>query len=167
MIRTTALAGLFSLLAATAAVADVRDFIGKRLVDVRVEVGGVAYTEPSVLQLIETEVGEPLSMERVRESIDHLVGLGQFEDVRVFAAHPPSGADGVTLRWVLVPVQRIAHVEIDGPSVYSDDASARSRSRHASPTSSRPCARITPSAGIDAHPFARASRLEKLLSSRF
>jgi outer membrane protein insertion porin family len=39
----------------------------------------------------------------------------------VFAAHPPSGADGVTLRWVLVPVQRIAHVEIDGPSVYSDD----------------------------------------------
>ena len=65
--------------------ADVRDFLGRPLADVRVEVGGRRYTEPSVLQLIETRVGEPLSMEHVRETIDHLVGLGRFEDVRVFA----------------------------------------------------------------------------------
>ena len=41
-------------------------------------------TEP-VLELVETRVGEPLGMRNVRATIDHLVGLGRFEDVRVFA----------------------------------------------------------------------------------
>ena len=45
---------------------------------------------------------EPLSMEHVRETIDHLVGLGRFEDVRVFAEPRGRGkATGVALRWVL------------------------------------------------------------------
>ena len=42
-------------------------------------------TDPAVVQLVETRVGQPLSMEQVRETIDHLVGLGRFEDMRVFA----------------------------------------------------------------------------------
>ena len=53
-------------------------------------------------------------MERVRESIDHLVGLGRFEDVRVFADASDTRPGGVTLRWVLVPVQRIAEIEFAG-----------------------------------------------------
>jgi outer membrane protein assembly complex protein YaeT len=113
---------LLTLLPGTAAGADVRDFVGRPLVDVRVEVAGAEYTDPTVLQLIETRVGEPLSMERVRESIDHLVGLGRFEDVRVFAARSAATADGVTLRWVLVPVQRIARVEIEGEAALSSEA---------------------------------------------
>ena len=109
------------LLISTNASADVRDFLGRMLVDVRVEVAGAPYTEPSVLQLIETRVGEPLSMEHVRESIDHLVGLGRFEDVRVFAEHSPARANGVALRWVLVPVQRIAIVNIEGRAALPRD----------------------------------------------
>jgi outer membrane protein assembly complex protein YaeT len=109
------------LLISTNAFADVRDFVGRTLADVRVEVAGVPYNEPSVVQLIETRVGEPLSMEHVRESIDHLVGLGRFEDVRVFAEHSTARANAVTLRWVLVPVQRIAVVNIEGRAALAHD----------------------------------------------
>ena len=35
-------------------------------------------------------------MAAVRDTIDHLVGLGRFEDVRVFAA---PADQGVALRW--------------------------------------------------------------------
>ena len=53
-------------------------------------------------------------MPAVRSTIDHLVGLGRFEDVRVFA----SPADqGVTLRWQLTPVRRIARVSVAGNPV--------------------------------------------------
>jgi outer membrane protein assembly complex protein YaeT len=120
--RPAVLAALITLLTSLDASADIRDFLGRVLADVRVEVGGVAFPDPSVAQLIETRVGEPLSMEHVRESIDHLVGLGRFEDIRVFAEPSTARANAVTLRWVLVPVQRIARVDIAGDTVYSDNA---------------------------------------------
>ncbi|HUE90117.1 MAG TPA: POTRA domain-containing protein [Vicinamibacterales bacterium] len=119
VVRTAIVAAALTLLIPAPAVADVRDFIGRTLTDVRVEVGGAASTDVSVLQLIETRVGEALSMQRVRESVDHLVGVGRFEDVRVFASASAPPADGVTLRWVLVPVQRIASVEIEGRAAFS------------------------------------------------
>jgi outer membrane protein assembly factor BamA len=112
--RTVVLAALISLWVCGVATADVRDFLGRVIADVRVEVGGAVYTDPAILQLIETRVGEPLSMERVRESIDHLVGLGRFEDVRVFAEHSAARSNAVAIRWVLVPVQRIARIDING-----------------------------------------------------
>ena len=107
-------AAIFVLLFAAPSAADIRDLLGRTILDMQVEVAGVPYADPTVLQLFETRIGEPLSMERVRESIDHLVGLGRFEDVRVFA--DPSGPrrEGVAIRWVLVPVQRIAAIEFDG-----------------------------------------------------
>ena len=114
MVRIIGVTLAIALCLVSSAFADVRDYLGRPLVDVRVEVGGVLYTEASVLELIETRVGEPLSMERVRESIDHLVGLGRFEDVRVFADASDTRPGGVTLRWVLVPVQRIAEIEFAG-----------------------------------------------------
>jgi hypothetical protein len=112
---------LASLLAALPS-EDIRDLLGRTIVDVRVEVGGVPYTDVAVLQLFETRVGEPLAMDRVRESIDHLVGLGRFEDVRVFAESAGPRVDGVTVRWVLVPVQRIAAIEFDAASVSRERA---------------------------------------------
>jgi outer membrane protein insertion porin family len=114
MIRTLALATLAVLFNLSIAAADVREFLGKVVADVRVEVAGLPYTERSVLQLIETRVGQPLAMTDVRESIDHLVGLGRFEDVRVYAAHSTLRSNGVALRWVLVPLQRIAAIEFAG-----------------------------------------------------
>ncbi|MDP2390549.1 MAG: hypothetical protein Q8N52_09510, partial [Acidobacteriota bacterium] len=97
------------LLLADAAVA--RQFVGQTIADVRVEVAGVPLTEPAVIELIETRIGEPLTMAQVRATIDHLVGLGRFEDVRVVAA--PS-AEGVIVRWLLIPVRRIGAIKIDG-----------------------------------------------------
>ena len=105
------------LLAADAAVA--RQYVGQTIADVLVEVGGRPLTEPAVIELIETRIGEPLTMIHVRATIDHLVGLGRFEDVRVVAA--PS-AQGVMVRWLLTPVRRIGAIEIDGDAQVSDAA---------------------------------------------
>ncbi|HXG88096.1 MAG TPA: BamA/TamA family outer membrane protein [Vicinamibacterales bacterium] len=107
------------VLSAGSARADVISFLGRTLVDVRIEVNGAALVEPGIVQLIETRVGEPLSMERVRETIEHLVGLGRFEDIRVFAEGSSLRADGVALRWVLVPLQRIAVIELAGSLGFS------------------------------------------------
>ncbi|MBA3271490.1 MAG: BamA/TamA family outer membrane protein, partial [Acidobacteria bacterium] len=115
------LAAIFAFSTTTDATADVRQFLGRLLVDVRVELDGVPFADPSILQLIETRVGEPLSMERVRESIDHLVGLGRFEDIRVFAEASTTRPDGVTVRWTLVPVQRISRIDLTGDTALPPD----------------------------------------------
>ena len=110
----TAFIALAFALVATSAHADVREFLGRTLLDVRVEIGGVTFDEPAVLQLVETRVGQPLSMAQVRATIDHLVGLGRFEDIQVFAAAAGPSSDGVALHWVIVPVQRISEIEVTG-----------------------------------------------------
>jgi outer membrane protein assembly factor BamA len=115
-------AATLAFLVATPSAADIRDFLGRTILDVRVEVAGAPYTDSSVLQLFETRIGEPLSMERVRESIDHLVGLGRFEDIRVFADSSGTRSEGVAVRWVLVPVQRFAAIEIDSGGALSEGA---------------------------------------------
>lgn len=104
------------------AAADIADFLGKKLVDVRVEVAGTLSDDRSLLELIETRIGEPLLMSQVRETIDHLTGIGTFQDVRVYAeAAPPNVGDGVILRWSLVPVQRLVRVRFSGSPVFSDN----------------------------------------------
>jgi outer membrane protein insertion porin family len=101
--------------------ADVPEYLGRTVRDVRVEVAGVLVTDPSVVQLVATRIGQPLAMEQVRATIDHLVGLGRFEDVRVFAESVGAAKDGVALRWVLVPVERLGRIEIEsGPGIDAD-----------------------------------------------
>ena len=94
--------------------AEPQDFLGKTITDVRVEIAGVPVAEGGVLELVETRVGEPLGMENVRGTIDHLVGIGRFEDVRVFASETDQG---VALRWQLVPVRRITRITVTGNPV--------------------------------------------------
>lgn len=118
--RLLAASAMALLVAARPAAADVRDYLGRPLADVRVEVGGQPLTDPSVLQLIETRVGEPLSMEHIRESLDHLVGLTRFEDIRVFAEASTVRPGAVMLRWVLVPVQRIGEFTLTGRTDIGD-----------------------------------------------
>ena len=105
---------LLSLVLVSTAYADIRDFIGRPLVDVRLELGGRQFFDNAVLALVETRVGETLSMDRVRQTIDHLIGLGRFEDVQVFAEPSTARRDGVVLRYVLTPVQRLARIEFGG-----------------------------------------------------
>lgn len=106
------LAAAVVILAATEASA--QHYLGRTVTDVRVEIAGVAAADAMVLELVETRVGEPLAMRNVRATVDHMVGLGRFEDVRVFAAPTDQG---VALRWQLMPVKRISKISIDGHTV--------------------------------------------------
>ena len=91
--------------------AEPQDFLGRTITDVRVEIAGVPVVESAVIELVETRIGEPLAMPEVRGTIEHLVGVGRFEDVRVFA----SGSDqGVALRWQLKPIRRITKITVTG-----------------------------------------------------
>ena len=104
----------FACCFATAASADQTVHLGRTITDVRVEIAGLQASDANVLSLIETRVGEPLAAHEVRSTIDHLVGLGRFEDVRVLTA--PS-AQGVALRWQLTPVRRISKITVTGNAV--------------------------------------------------
>jgi outer membrane protein insertion porin family len=118
--RLIALAVFFvALLAARPAVADVQQYLGRTITDVRVEIAGVPLLNETVLELLETRVGEPLTMRGVRATIDHLVGLGRFEDVRVFAS---TAEPGVALVWRLIPVRRITKITVTGNPELSRDA---------------------------------------------
>jgi outer membrane protein insertion porin family len=86
-------------------------YLGQTITDVRVEIAGTAVLDAAVLELVETRVGETLAMRQVRGTVDHLVGLSRFEDVRVFATPTDQG---VALRWQLTPVRRITTVTVSG-----------------------------------------------------
>lgn len=81
------------------------------IVDVRVEQEGRVVTERLILSLIETDVGEPLSMRDVRETYAHLTSLKRFEDVQLFQE---ADENGVRLRYVLFPLHRVDRIEFRG-----------------------------------------------------
>lgn len=81
------------------------------VVEVRVEQDGRPVTDPEILKLIGTPVGEPLSMVQVREAIGHLLSL------RHINATPTSEdvPGGVRVVYTLVEVRPIDGVEFKGP----------------------------------------------------
>lgn len=87
------------------------DPFGRLITDVRVQQEGKPVTDRVILDLIDTKVGQPLSMHDVRESIDHLHGLGRLDDVQV--SWDPFGT-GVRLTYVLVPRHAVQSVEFRG-----------------------------------------------------
>ena len=91
--------------------AAVSDYIGKPVAAVHLMREGRESFDASLLQVVETDVGEPLSMVAVRESIAHLYSLGLFEDVQVDAT---VDASGVTLRYQLIPIHPITQVHFAG-----------------------------------------------------
>ena len=91
--------------------------VGQRIVEIRIEQEGRPVTEPLITGLIETRVGEPLSMRAVRETITHLMSLNRFEDVQP-NAEPADG--GVRLRYVLFPLHAVDRVEFRGTLGVSD-----------------------------------------------
>jgi outer membrane protein assembly factor BamA len=85
--------------------------IGEVITEVRLEQEGRPLSDPAVAALVETRVGEPLSMRDVRETTAHLMSLGRYEDVQTLAE--PVAA-GVRIRYVLVPLHPIDRVELRG-----------------------------------------------------
>jgi outer membrane protein insertion porin family len=108
----------FAVCTAHVASAGQQSQLGRTVTDVQVEISGVPIDDLNVISLIETRIGDALSMQAVRNTIDHLVGLGRFEDVRVVTT-PTS--QGVSLRWQLTPVRRIARIVVGGDAILPAD----------------------------------------------
>jgi outer membrane protein insertion porin family len=81
------------------------------IVSQTVTLEGRPLTEPGVLALIETRVGQPLSASDVRESIAHLISLGRFDDVVVSR---DEAAGGIALRYELTPTRVIRQISFSG-----------------------------------------------------
>ena len=86
-------------------------FVGQRVVDVQIVAEGRPVDDPMIMGLVETQIGDPLSTAKVRESITHLFGLGRYQDVQVDAT-PAAG--GVALRYNLVPLHNVQRVDFRG-----------------------------------------------------
>ena len=83
---------------------------GQPIVEIQLDEEGRVVNDAAVLRLIETRVGDRLSVRSVRETIAHLMALGRYEDVRVESE--PVG-NGVRVKYVLMPrhpIDRIAFV---------------------------------------------------------
>ena len=100
--------------------ADAAGYIGKPVVEVGLLSEGRPVEDPAAAALIETRVGEPLSMAEVRESITHLFGLGRFQDVRVDATDAPGG---VRLHYDLIPLHSVQEVNFRAVSADQSPAS--------------------------------------------
>jgi outer membrane protein assembly factor BamA len=87
-------------------------FAGRPIEDIRLLTESTPTTDAALLGLIETRVGEALSIAAVRASIAHLYGLGRFQDVQVEAADAPGG--GVALKFNLIPIHSIRQIEFAG-----------------------------------------------------
>ncbi len=92
--------------------------IGDRIVELRIDQEGQAVDDPVLLALVETTVGEPLSMRDVRETTTHFMSLNRFEDVRAFTE---AVAGGVRLRYELIPLHPVDRLEFRGTLGVSED----------------------------------------------
>ena len=81
------------------------------ITEIRVEQEGRLVDDRVINGLIETTVGQPLSMRDVRETLSHFTSLNRFEDVQVFREE--AGA-GVRLRYVLFPLHPVDRIEFRG-----------------------------------------------------
>jgi outer membrane protein insertion porin family len=86
-------------------------YVGRPLASVRIEIEGRPSEEPALVELVETRVGAPLSLDAVRESIAHLYSLRRFENVEV---HAEEAGAGVALRYNLIPIHAVERVEFRG-----------------------------------------------------
>jgi outer membrane protein assembly factor BamA len=100
-------------LVSTSAEGAVDDYLGKPIGSVRLLIEGRETTEESIVRLVETREGEPLSMASVRDSISHLFSLGRFDDVRVDATLADAGR--VALRYELSPIHPVTRIQFTGP----------------------------------------------------
>jgi outer membrane protein insertion porin family len=105
------LLGSSLLLGPGVARAQIDDLIGEPIAEVRLEAAGRPVTEPAVLQLVETRVGQPLAILKVRQSIQHLYALARYEQIRVEARR---GERGLVLVYRLDPVRIASRIEFAG-----------------------------------------------------
>lgn len=108
LVALVALAGGSTAAAQVAPTADVR---GQQVTAIAIVLDGAPANDPSLPQLLDVAVGQPLDPARVRSSIQHLVHLGRFATVDVFAE---PDASGVRLRVELTSAQRVGSIRVEG-----------------------------------------------------
>ncbi len=91
--------------------ADILDYLGKPIASVRFLVEGRRVDDGVLRGVVETRVGDALSMRLVRESVAHLASLDRFENVVV---HADADGEHVALTYELTPVHLIEVVEFAG-----------------------------------------------------
>jgi outer membrane protein insertion porin family len=94
------------------AAADIDAFLNKPISSVRVFIEGRETADPTVLQVVETQPGQPLTMARVRDTVTHLFSLGRFEDVQVDATLERGR---VVLRYDASPIHPVTRIQFVGP----------------------------------------------------
>jgi len=109
---------------AKGASAAVSDYLGKPIGSIRITIEGRDTTDPILTPIVETAVGQPLSMVQVRETVAHLFSLGQFEGVSVDATLENGR---VALRYELVPIHPVARIRFTGPKAPGVDIGALRR----------------------------------------
>ena len=87
------------------------DFVGRTIVDVVIEEEGQRVSDPLIYGLVQTRVGQPLSMRDVRDTFNHLDNLRRFDDIQPTAEAAPGG---VRVRYVLVPAHPIDRILFRG-----------------------------------------------------
>jgi outer membrane protein insertion porin family len=85
--------------------------VGQPIVEQQLDEEGRVVNDPAVLRLLETHVGDLLTVQSARETIAHLMALGRYEDVQVFS-EPASG--GVRVKYVLLPRHPIERIQFLG-----------------------------------------------------
>ena len=94
-----------------AAGAEVDRFVGQLVVEVELVSDGRPIEDDAVAELVETKIGQPLSMRQVRESLAHLFSLSRYGGVQVDASEVRGG---VALRYELRPLQLIERLDFNG-----------------------------------------------------
>ncbi|HSL24347.1 MAG TPA: POTRA domain-containing protein [Vicinamibacterales bacterium] len=89
-------------------------FVGAPVASIALKLEERPTADPGLLDLVETRVGEPLSMSAVRETLMHLFSLGRFQAIEVNAESVAGGA--VALEYRLTPLHGVADVRIRGES---------------------------------------------------
>jgi len=92
------------VLPAGAVAQELATLVGRTVASVEVQQEGRPLLDALFRSLITTEAGRPLSMEDVRDTLDHLSSVGRFDDVQVTAT--PEG-DGVRITWMLTPAHPV------------------------------------------------------------
>jgi outer membrane protein assembly factor BamA len=92
--------------------------VGEPIVEIQLDQEGTVVNDPAVIRLIETHVGERLSVRSARETIAHLMSLSRYEDVQVLS-EPVTG--GVRVRYLLIPLHPIDRVQFTGTVELSED----------------------------------------------
>jgi outer membrane protein assembly complex protein YaeT len=98
-------------------------FVGRRIASIELRIEGEATRDDALLDLIETEVGEPLAMDQVRETLTHLFNIGRFQDIEVAANDAADGA--VALEFRLTPLHSVTDIDFAGNVGVSEDDLAR------------------------------------------